>query len=76
MASSFRSKVLQHGRVWRFGWIGALGLAVVTAGATATPVWACYGSECVGMDKATRPILERGAYDIWATVLEGAYAVG
>jgi hypothetical protein len=83
MAGSFRSKILQRGRVWRFGCVGAIGLAVVTAGAT--PVGACYGSECVGKrsrrERMTRkrrqgPSLNGGAYDIWATVLEGAYAVG
>jgi hypothetical protein len=83
VASSFSFKVLQRGRVWRFGWIGAIGLAAVAAGAA--PARACYGSECVGQgvaqgthdtDKATRPVLERGAYDVWATVLESAYAVG
>ncbi len=86
MASSLRSKVLQRGCVWRVGWMGAVGLAYVMAGADR--VWACDGFECVGEGverggngiekggQVTGRAFERGAYDIWATVLGGAYATG
>jgi hypothetical protein len=90
MAKSYRSKILQSGRAGRFGWIGAMALAGLIAGAG--QAWACTGFACVGDAvengvsdtgfalqrgvEFTGRAVEAGVHGVAATFQKGAEATG
>jgi hypothetical protein len=90
MAKSYRSEVLQSGRAWRFGLIGAMGFSYLIAGAG--QAWACTGFACVGDAiengvsdtgfalqrgvEFTGHAVETGVHGVASTFQKGAQATG
>ena len=90
MARSFDSKTWRRGRGWSFGWVTAIGLVGVVAGAS--PAWACDGFGCVGTAIAqgaqgvgyafergvgvTGYAIDRGTRDLGTAAHETARATG